>query len=57
MRWVCGSASKRRNKAIAPYELFGTSAAFWMGIQAQHDLERAEDEMANELRKIAPAVA
>jgi len=27
---------------------FGTTPAFWMGIQAQHDLERAEDEGAKE---------
>ena len=32
---------------------FGTSAAFWMGMQAQHDLERAEDELSSDLRKIA----
>jgi addiction module HigA family antidote len=34
---------------------FGTSAAFWMGIQTQYDLERAEDELGATLRKIAPA--
>ncbi len=33
---------------------FGTTAAFWMGMQAQHDLEQAEDELAKDLRKIAP---
>jgi addiction module HigA family antidote len=31
---------------------FGTSPAFWMGMQAQYDLERAQDEMGAELRKI-----
>ena len=35
----------------------GTSAAFWMGLQAQHDLERAEDELAKDLRKIEPRTA
>ena len=34
---------------------FGTSAEFWMGIQTQYDLERAEDELGATLRKIAPA--
>lgn len=34
---------------------FGTSAAFWMGIQTQYDLERTEDELGATLRKIAPA--
>ena len=24
---------------------FGTSPSFWIGIQAQHDLERAQDEL------------
>jgi addiction module HigA family antidote len=33
---------------------FRTSPALWMGIQAQYDLERAEDELGAELRKIAP---
>jgi addiction module HigA family antidote len=33
---------------------FGTSPAFWMGMQTQHDLERAEDEIGAKLRKIAP---
>ena len=30
---------------------FGTSAAFWMNMQAQFDLERAEDELGAELRR------
>lgn len=34
---------------------FGTSAAFWMGIQTQYDRERAEDELGAALRRIAPA--
>jgi addiction module HigA family antidote len=34
---------------------FGTTAAFWMGIQTQHDLEHAEADLAKDLRKIAPA--
>jgi addiction module HigA family antidote len=34
---------------------FGTSAALWMGLQTQYDLERAEDELGRALRKIAPA--
>jgi antitoxin HigA-1 len=33
---------------------FGTSPAFWMGIQTQYDLERAEDQLGAELREIAP---
>ena len=33
---------------------FGTTAEFWMGMQAQHDLERAQDAAAAVLRRIAP---
>lgn len=33
---------------------FNTSAEFWMGLQAQYDLERAEDAAAGALRKIKP---
>jgi antitoxin HigA-1 len=39
--------------ALRLAKYFGTSAAFWMGIQAQHDLEHAEDELGPDLRKIA----
>ena len=34
---------------------FGTSAEFWMNMQARYDLERAEDSAAGALRKIQPA--
>jgi addiction module HigA family antidote len=33
---------------------FGTTAEFWMGMQAQYDLERAQDAAAATLRKIKP---
>jgi addiction module HigA family antidote len=33
---------------------FGTTAEFWMGMQAQYDLERAQDAAAAALRKIKP---
>jgi addiction module HigA family antidote len=33
----------------------GTSATFWMNIQARFDLERTEDELGAELRKIVAA--
>src|SRR5262245_50292165 len=36
---------------------FGTTPAFWMGMQAQYDLERAEDELGNDLTKIVPRKA
>jgi len=31
---------------------FGTTPAFWMGMQAQYDLERAKDQLAVELKRI-----
>jgi len=40
--------------ALRLAKYFGTTAAFWMGLQAQHDLEHAEDELATDLRKIEP---
>jgi antitoxin HigA-1 len=33
---------------------FGTTPQFWMGMQAQYDLERAEDEARAALRRIEP---
>ncbi|RYX98539.1 MAG: addiction module antidote protein, HigA family [Bradyrhizobiaceae bacterium] len=34
---------------------FGTTPNFWMNLQAQHDLECAQDQSAAELRRIKPA--
>ena len=36
---------------------FGTTAAFWMGMQAQYDLELAADEVAAEIQRIEPVRA
>jgi addiction module HigA family antidote len=33
---------------------FGTTPAFWMGMQAQYELERAQDMLAAELKRISP---
>jgi len=33
---------------------FGSTAEFWMGLQAQYDLECAQDEAAASLRRIKP---
>ncbi len=33
---------------------FGTTAGFWMGLQAQYDLETASDRLDKELKRIAP---
>jgi antitoxin HigA-1 len=34
---------------------FGTTPGFWMGMQAQYDIEQAADALAPELKRIAPA--
>jgi addiction module HigA family antidote len=41
--------------ALRLARFFGTTPAFWMGMQAQYDLERTADELGAELRKIEPA--
>jgi predicted nucleotidyltransferase len=41
-------------EALRLARYFGTSPAFWMGIQAQYDLERTEDGLGAKLGKIAP---
>jgi addiction module HigA family antidote len=33
---------------------FAITPAFWMGMQAQYDIERAADTLARELKRIAP---
>ena len=36
---------------------FGTTASFWMGMQAQFDLERASDAIEGDLDHIVPHAA
>jgi addiction module HigA family antidote len=36
---------------------FGTTPAFWMGMQSQYDLERAEDALGDDLDRIVPREA
>src|SRR5215468_10510303 len=43
--------------ALRLAKYFGTTAAFWMGMQAQYDLERAEDEVSAEIKRIQPVKA
>ncbi len=42
--------------ALRLAKAFGTTPAFWMGLQAQYDIERAEDEIGAGLNKITPIV-
>jgi addiction module HigA family antidote len=43
--------------ALRLAKYFGTTPAFWMGMQAQYDLERAEDEVSAEIKRIQPVKA
>jgi plasmid maintenance system antidote protein VapI len=46
------SSNVTADTALRLGRYFGTTPAFWMGMQAQYDLERAQDETGAELRKI-----
>ena len=41
--------------ALRLARFFDTSPAFWMNMQAQHDLEVAEDALGDELKRIRKA--
>jgi antitoxin HigA-1 len=49
-----GQTPVTADTALRLARYFGTTPAFWMNMQAQYDLERAADEMAAILKKIAP---
>ena len=52
---VLGTRSITAETALLFARFFGNSAKFWMGLQVQHDLERAEDELADRLGSVVPA--
>jgi len=43
--------------ALRLAKYFGTTPNFWMNLQAQYDLEVAEDQSAEELKRIKPIKA
>jgi addiction module HigA family antidote len=43
--------------ALRLAKAFGTTPAFWMGLQAQYDIERAEDDIGAGLNEITHLVA
>jgi addiction module HigA family antidote len=53
-RIVNGQTAVTADTALRLAKAFGTTPAFWMGLQAQYDIERAEDEVGTGLRKIVP---
>lgn len=50
---VHGQRSITAETALLFSRFFGNSAAFWMGLQSQYDLETAEDRLAERLDAVA----
>ena len=51
---VHGERAISAETALLLARFFGTSAAFWMGLQNQYDLEIAEDRLAGRLELVQP---
>ncbi len=51
---VHGERAITAETALLFSRFFGNSTEFWMGLQAQYDRERAEDEMSERLAAITP---
>jgi antitoxin HigA-1 len=52
-----GKRSITADTAVRLARALGTSEAFWMGLQADFDLEQARSELADQLPEIEPLVA
>ena len=50
---VRGERSITAETALLLSRFFGNSAEFWMGLQAQYDLEVAEDRLSARLERLA----
>lgn len=50
---VHGERSITAETALLLSRFFGNSAAFWMGLQSQYDIETAEDRLADRLEAVA----
>ena len=50
---VHGQRSITAETALLLSRFFGNSAAFWMGLQSQYDLETAEDRLSERLAAVA----
>ena len=49
---VHGERAITAETALLFSRYFGNSAEFWMGLQCQHDLERARDRLADRLDRV-----
>ena len=54
---VHGQRAITAETALLLARFFGNSAAFWMGLQTQYDLETAEDRLAHRLQKVTAYAA
>jgi len=55
-RLVNGQTALTADTALRLAKAFRTTPAFWMDLQAQYDIERAQDAVGARLMKIAPIV-
>ena len=53
-RIVSGARSVTADTALRLARYFGTSAKVWMSLQTQYDLDVAEDELGQALKKTVP---
>ncbi len=51
---VHGQRAITAETALLFARFFGNSAAFWMGLQNQHDLESEEDRLGSRLDLVTP---
>ena len=51
---VHGERAITAETALLLSRFFGNGAQFWMGLQAQYDLETAEDRLAGKLAAVQP---
>ena len=51
---VHGKRGVTADTALRLARYFGTSAQFWLGLQARYDLDLAEDRVADQIAAIAP---
>ena len=49
---IHGQRSITAETALLFSRFFGNSAEFWMGLQSQYDLERAQDRLADRLDQV-----
>ncbi|WP_405240441.1 HigA family addiction module antitoxin [Lentisalinibacter orientalis] len=54
---VLGKRAVTADTAVRLARAFGTSEQFWMGLQADYDLEEARSAAADDLRKIRRVAA